>query len=337
MANKNDMLPDISGVFKIDESKIPKTLIEKPAEPVRKNTQAQSVLIPSEDKKTEALRQERMKRTQAVKRKKAVKKKEQLRMLALFGGGALILILIAGLIWGGVARSKRPVVRLAQVTQQDIESYCVMNGAIVVRTDPETYANEYYAVCIADKYETELKDKKNVPAAVYLADGTVREGLYEGTNKQDRSSEDIRIIREALTDTDYDEGFSDYVTALIHITSTDPIDVGSAAEVRITLASEKGVLAVPEAAVFTDAGDGSNYVWLYRSFGKKLVKTPVTVGLIANGTAAVKGEGLKAGSEVVCEFLTAGVKPEDKMKVRLAAEGETAEPTETAPEDLTDE
>ena len=334
MADKNEMFPDISGVFHIDESKIPKTLIEKPAEPAKKNAPTESVLLSSPEKKIAELRKERMDRSRAVQHRRAVKKKAQLRGLAVFCAGTLVLALLVGLIWGAVARSKRPTVRLAEAAKEDLVSYYTTDAVIYIRTDPETYAAEYYAICIADDDESLLKGKENASAEIILPDKTVLKGLFRFVDLRYDDSDEIRLIKNALPEDKNYENVSNFAVAFVGITDTLPLVEGTVAELRITLDYKKDALTVPEGAVFTDQ-DGSSYVWLYRSFGKKLIKTPVKAGSSANGSVAIES-GLREGDRVVCEILTEDAVLEDKIKVKLASDGETAAAGKSGKEEKTD-
>ncbi len=73
MADKKNPLPDISGVFNIDESKIPKTIIDKPKE-TGSAKKTGGILLPDE-KPAETKKREKQQRAEVKTKKKEAKRK----------------------------------------------------------------------------------------------------------------------------------------------------------------------------------------------------------------------------------------------------------------------
>ena len=97
--------------------------------------------------------------------------------------------------------------------------------------------------------------------------------------------------------------------------------------VKITVNEQENVVMLPLRLVQDPTGEP--YVWTYKSFGKKLVKTNVTLGPAANGNVVIS-EGLSAGTPVVWEGDFTVFEDGMKVKAEEREQAPDAAPASTA-------
>lgn len=313
MANeRNNDLPDISGIFEISDDRIPAKLIDKPKDTTYKNTE--SVLFPDRrpaQKKRERApsvltqRQSAREEHQAVKRispeaakRAAQKRKQLLKQRAILLGIAVVLLiaLIAGVAMA-ISASNRPQVVTVPATRTSFSDTYEAPAIIYTETTAQGEARTY-AVFVDNRYDRETSPlKPGLSAVIELPDGeSVTGRLAYIRPNEESTSEIVTLLVSLLPGADYEP--SSNTVIMVHLDNADAAPENAAVKVKITVNEQENVVMLPLRLVQDPTGEP--YVWTYKSFGKKLVKTNVTLGPAANGNVVIS-EGLSAGTPVVWE------------------------------------
>ena len=312
MADKHNPLPDISGVFNIDESKIPKTIIDKPKETQPKKP-TESILLPSENK-PDAKKQEKAQRA-VVKTKKKEAKRKALRSRLILAGVALLAVLALVLvIRAAVLDRKKPVVSLGEVISETITAHYDADGSVLNQPTDE-HAASYYAVFVENDYD-KYGLQKGQRASVRLNEEVTVSGVVADIRKEGSDSDVISWLISVFSGASYSTA-SNY-TVFIALDESSYIEENVPVHVTVTTGIAEDVLTVPSGAVHKDA-EGKSYVWLYKSFGKKLKLQEVTVGLEADGRVEIRS-GLSAGNLVVAGVLGENTELGNNVKVKVSAD-----------------
>ena len=320
MAEKHQDLPDISGVFNIDESKIPTRVIEKkPDETVRRPAGEPVMLrgpVTREEKKAEKLEQQERR----LRRKEAAKKRRRAKLIRIAALAGAVLIAALVLI-GVIARAKRPAVTLAVAEKNTVASHYDTSATVVKDVNGDG-GDRLYAVFVENNFDV-YGLAKGMKAEMKNAEDRTVTGVVTDIRKEESDSSLIERIMQLLTDAVVETNANYTVVVL----PDDPtaITEGETLQMRVITKEAKDVLTVPAGAVRRD-GD-QPYVWVYKSFGKKLVRRDVAVGLTADGLAEIS-KGLDAGQSVAVGWTCEETDLHDGIKVKIAQPGEQ---TETAP------
>lgn len=323
MADRNQDLPDISGVFKIDDAKIPTRIIEKKPEDAARKPAGEPVMlrgpVTREERKAEKLEQQERK----LQRKAAAKKRRRGKAIRLLAAAAAVVCLIL-LAVGMVARAKRPTVTLAVAEKGTVASH-YDNTATVVRDPAGTGEERLYAVFVENNFDV-YGLEKNMPARLTNAEGRTVTGIVTDIRKEESSSSLIERIMQLLTDSVVATNANYTVIVL----PDDPTAVteNETLQVQVITREARDVLTVPAVAVRKD-GD-QPYVWVYRSFGKKLTRRDVSVGLSADGITEIRS-GLEGGDAVAVSWSCEETDLHDGIRVRQADPAQQQETPQTEP------
>lgn len=335
MANeRNSDLPDISGIFDIDDSRIPTQIINKPPQQKKTGKQTESILIPDKNKKkqpsfgrnsTSGARpasrpaEKNQDTTSRMIRKKQNEKLHILRNRMILGAaGVFLLAVIVVAIAVLHSIKNRPAVVTAPVERGNFSDTYEANAIIYTEMTQQEEARTY-AVFVDNRYDRDSSPlKTGLPAEVRISeDVTVTGRLAYIRQNEETDSAIVSLLMSLLPGTDFEP--SGNTVIMIHLDDADAAPENTAVKVDITINEQDGVLLVPVSAV--QDKNGEPYVWVYKSFGKKLVKTPVTLGPEADGKVVIVS-GLSFGTPIVIEGITETLA--DGMKVNAQEQaGET--------------
>ena len=311
MADQKNPLPDISGVFNIDESRIPKTIIEKPKEPVSKKP-TESILLPPQNK-AEEKKQEKARRA-AVKTKQREAKLKALRARLILAGLVLLGVLaLALVIRGAVLDHKKPTVVLSQAARETLTSHYDADGSVLAQATDE-YNVTYYAVFVENDYDV-YGLQKGQRAAVRLTEEETVSGVVADIRKEESDSNVISWLISVFSGTSYSTAAN--YTVFIALDESSFIEENAQVHVTVTTGIAENVLTVPEGALHKDE-EGQSYVWLYKSFGKKIKRQDVSVGMETDGKAEIRS-GLEADDFVVSGVLGENTDLGNNIKVKVSA------------------
>lgn len=310
MADNKNPLPDISGVFNIDESRIPSKIIAKPEE---KKQPQQSILLRPETR-AEEKQQEKLKK-QVVKTKRKQAKRKELRQKLILGGAAvLVLLALVLLIRGAILNAKRPVVAVSAAARADVTAHYDTEGTIIGEPAAEGAAPVFHAVFVENDYDVYGLQKGQRAEITVNEDVTVT-GVVADIRKEESDSTVISRLISLFSG----EGFStaSNYAVVISLDDTAYLEENTVVKITVTTGIAENVLTVPADAI--QKADAQHYVWVYKSFGKKLKRQDVSVGLEADGVIEIK-KGLSEGDFVVTDVLGENTELYNNVKVKLAAD-----------------
>lgn len=306
MADNKDLLPDISGVFDIDESKIPNKLIEKQPEEKKRNERTQSILLTDnyDRKQLDKTEKKKQKDRRKQKKKKALKKKLSLAVFALIVLLAFVLVIRAAVMGG-----KKPVVSLGEVTRETLTAHYDAEASILA-LDENDYNLSIYAVFVENDYDI-YSLQKGQRVVVNVNENTSIAGVVADIKKEDSDSVVIARLMNILSGGSYSTA-SNY-TVYIALDDISNAELNTPVSVTVTTGIAENVLTVPSDVIYQDGPQ--SYVWVYKSFGKKLVRQDVTVGLETDGRSEIK-KGLSQDDIILVSVSGENTELYDNIKVR---------------------
>lgn len=293
----NPELPDISGIFDIDEKKIPDRIIKKDPDtdkkidnPILTSDEARKVL-PKEDRKI--LKKEDRERKKIRFNKKI---KKNLIIAAAVAAVILIIAIIAG---AGLKEPELPEITVAVPSIEPMASY------YEVETGKAFTVNDYQGKLIAffdNKYDTHML-KEGLSAMVTSADGKQVNGKIIRISGQETDSAIIRNYYEKI------EGKkASTKTYVVYIKPDDQslfrTDGEIAKSVVITTEYIENALSVPAAAIITENGaddtklNDAYYVLIYSETDSTVSRLPVTIGIEEDGKIQITS-GLEPTAKIV--------------------------------------
>ncbi len=313
MAENQHPLPDISGVFNIDESRIPKKIIAKPESPKKKEP-TESILLRPETR-AESKQQEKMLKTVLRERKKK-ERKQVFRKRLIAGAAALGAILALVLvIRAGIVNKKKPVVTLVSPERNTLYLHYDTEGCVLVdRTGEYEFAPRFTVVFIDNEYDTHGV-KRGSPAEIIVDGDQTVSGIVQSCVVEESDSELISKLMQVFADASFSSSSNTVVTVVPDDYTL--LEEDATVTVRIvTDHTDENVLTLPQEAVFTE--NGQDYVWLYRSLGKKVKRQNIKTGMRADGLVEVSG--IKAKDKFAMPAAEDQAALTDNGKVRLAEE-----------------
>ncbi len=311
---RNDDLPDISGIFNIDDDMIPSKIIEKPVQrkPVsgtgaapansrRKGQRPEPILLQQQTAKEEqrayqGISSEAHRRT--VSKRKEQQKKLFRRRLILFGAAVALVaaLVIAIAVW--VSIKNRPHVVITPVQRGSFSDTYEAN-AIIYTEVTDVGESRTYAVFVDNRYDRETSAlKTGLAAEIRISDEvTVTGRLVYIRPNEETTSPIVSLLVSLLPDTDYEP--SNNTVIMVYLDDADSAPENATVKVFIKTNEQDNVVIVPLSLV--QDPDGEPYLWVYKSFGKKLVKTPVELGSRSKDGNVVVTKGVSAGTPIVCE------------------------------------
>lgn len=313
--NKNNgtPLPDISGVFSIDENKISGGIIEKENNDPGKRYSP--VLLKEEDAKEfspdyEKRLQKRLKRKHKEERKKKIKR--------YFIAAVACIVLLAAVI-GGIAfyveYKARPFATTGETSQGDIIITYEAEAMLINSTSLTGKVSQQAVFC---ENEYDIHSLKEGQSCVIRLGTSEYFGAVSGIGSM-RADEDLFMqLAELIPDDTYSAAQNYIVT--VDIDDTVLIEDESTVSVEITTGAAEDAVTVPTCAVFRD--ENGSYVWTFRSLSKKIYKNYIVTGIGDDKQTEVLS-GVKAKATVITaidreqELLTDGM----KVKVKTEKNG----------------
>ena len=288
-------LPDISGVFNVNDSDIPNRLLEKP--------EARKTVRPQEERGViftdRTTKEEQLKKQRTIRRRGNAAKKRRLRKRRLIIAAATVFAVIAIVFASKTAieNSKRPTVELYTVTVGAVRSTYESRAAVVTAAAGKNPIATY-AVIPENSYDLN-GIKTGQTATITNSDGKVYEAHVTDITEESADTALTESVRSALTD----KTLSASSNILIYVKPDAPMNEadGTVLSVCIITAEVNDVTFVPNECIFND--NNGVYVWTVSRFGKTLTKKYVSVSLSANGYTAVIG-GLKKNEKTVYKTVT---------------------------------
>ena len=346
MADHRDSLPDISGVFNIDESKIPKGIIAKPEE--KKETPPEDSILLRPENRAEEKKLVKERKIRAKEKKKIARKKEIKRVAIIAGLAAVLLLALVLGVRAAILNSKQPTVAVAQVTKTTLTAHYDSEATIIAEEGkapaaaPAPAANDdaddeedeaedgeepaeapaqqpaaavqHYAVFVENDYDV-YGLQKGQRATVTVGDGVQLTGVVSDIRKEDSESGLIQTLMGLLTGSTFSTA-SNY-TVFVALDENYAAEDDAPVKVSVVTGIAEEVLAVPAGAV--EKEEGQHYVWVYKNFGKKLKRQDVTVGLESDGLIEIQS-GLAEGDFVVKDVLGENTELYNNVKVKLSTD-----------------
>ena len=308
MANKNNdggNYPDISDIFKIDESSLPSNSVVMKNDKKKKIKPDERILtapvditgLPKEEQKK--IRTEQKKQIKEKKRKKL-----KTRAILIL---SLIVILLAGLLTLKIVSDykKKPLITVEKAVTDTISRFCTAD-ATVIKSSVTTQA-----ILIDNDYDVHFIEKKQ-SAEVTAPDGTVLTGTVSKIQEEKTNGKLFgRLTSALLTETPEVSVYTVYVDV------DDPDGIlkdSDRVSVKIITKTVKNAVLVQVDAICSD--DGGNFVWLFNPVKKIITRQAVTVGVTADGKAEITA-GLVKGDKVTVSTSCAADELYDGMKVKI--------------------
>lgn len=286
--DKNEY-PDISGIFDIDESTLPKELMAK--EKQKKNRHQKPILI-SEDKEKQ-FEKERAKQLKAEE-KKQKKKEQKIKKIKKTGIAVLVGILVfltsVFSLKGFISKKKAPEVILCTAQTGEI-SVSHLSHALMLLSD----TGSLYAAFIDNDFDLHLI-KNGLSAIITSADERQFVAHIQAIRAEEPGSEITARIQTMLPDGIYSSA-SNYVVYVIPTQSITGMNENDIVTVESVIDYASDALLIPSATLFSD--ENGDFVWKYSSLTHRIKKVYVTAG-INNGTHVQIIDGLKKNDSVVC-------------------------------------
>ena len=283
----NHELPDISGLFDIDDSSIPSEIIDKVptsapiTSPILTSDEAMKRLPKEERKEIERDNKSR-KRRAAAKSRKNTMKKVAIILIAIMLGISIIDFTID--------RAKMPSVTVDSPVIQTLTRYYEAT-AVAISKQGKSYAalvdNDYdlHFITIGQPVEVTLQDGTKIS-------GSVAE-IKEEKPEDELISKNFSVLTGTLPST------SVYAIYIALDENSADIISGSVLTAKIITKTAENAVTVPESAVIKD-NEGC-YVWAYSSFKKCLKRVDVTVGITVDGITEITS-GLEKSDKIAVAF-----------------------------------
>lgn len=309
--NKNSSsLPDISGVFRIDENNIPSEMIAPDAEAASRVRNHDPIMLSDPEREKMDKAERRKLKAQKKAEKRAAKRKKAKKIFIL----ALVFIgVVAAAVFGikfAVENSRRPTGDIFRSYIGSISEHydagALLTTAVVGKGSVKTVAvfteNDY------DIYSI----RKGLSAEITLPDGGVLTGKVMDISKEPSDATMIEKLKLAFPDGEYSAGVNYLITVETEAKADLTEDV--IAGIRITTALADEAILVPAGAVHKDGA--KTYVWTYKPLTKTAEKQEVSVGIEADGLAEIT-KGLKNDVRVVSSFSCEDDQLTDTMKIKV--------------------
>ena len=298
-----DVYPDISAIFNVDEKQAAGKPVEKNTDAPRKSER----ILTAEEGLRHLPKEERKKMKADARKKKRAETIRRVKTRAIVALSVILVALVAGLvIWARLAEAKKPGVSVSKVTVETVErSYA--DTALIV-SEPKGPV----AVLIDNDYDVHYL-AKNLPAVIETAAGAEVTGRVTEIREEKPGTDTFAAIAAPLLG---ELPEVPVYTVIITPDATDQIlTPGEKLTVRVITETAENAVAVPTSAVLQDGAQP--YVWIYHSFTKKLTRQDIAVGIASEEKTQVlrgleKGDWVVSGASVPASELYDGVRV--KMK-----------------------
>lgn len=303
--DKNDY-PDISGIFDIDESTLPKELIV--TEKQKKDRRRKPILI-SEDKEKqfEKEREKQLKAAQKKQRKKEQTKKKIKKTGIASLIGVLIILAAVFSLKSFIDTKKAPDVMLS-TTQTGEISVSHLSHALMLLSD----TGSLYAAFVDNDFDLHSIEN-GLSAIITSADERQFVAHIQAIRSEEPGSEITSRIQAMLPNGIYSSA-SNYVIYAVPTQSITGMNENDTVTVETVIDYATNALIIPSAALFSD--ENGDFVWKYSSLTKRIKKVYVTAG-INNGANVQITEGLKKNDSVVYPENIEAATLSDNQKVNI--------------------
>lgn len=307
---KNDpSLPDISGVFDIDEKSIPTEMIAPEAANDPK-TRSHAPILLSDPTKEKLDRAERKKlRAQKKAEKRAARRKKIKKIFILV---LVCVIAAAAAVFGikyAVDNSRRPTGDIFRSyvgsVSEHYDTQALLTQAVVDKGTVKTVAifseNDYDVYSIS----------KGLTAIITLADGTTAEGKVTDIVQEQTDSPVLEKLKTAFPDGEYSSGVNYVITV-----ATDAPGAAEDAitDIRVITSVADNAVLVPTTAIHKNGA--KYYVWIYKPLTHTALRQEVSVGVEADGVSEIT-KGLKNDVRVVSSFDCEDDMLTETMKIKV--------------------
>jgi multidrug efflux pump subunit AcrA (membrane-fusion protein) len=294
-----DVYPDISAIFNVDEKRAAGKPVEKTTDAPRKSER----ILTSEEGLRHLPKEERKKMKADARKKKRAETVRRLKTRAIVVLSVVLVALVAGLvIWARIAEAKKPEVSVAKATVETVErSY---SGTAVIVAD----GNGVAAVLIDNDYDVHYI-ARNLPAVLKNSSGAEIPGRVTEIREEKPGTDSFSAITAAL------QGEIPEVPVYTVRIAPEPTEQiltpGEKLTARVITETAENAVAVPTQAVLMDGAQP--YVWIFHSFTKKLTRQDIAIGISSDEKTEVlrglkKGDRVVSGSKVPSSELYEGVK-----------------------------
>lgn len=298
---KDNNLPDLSGLFQINENEIPDEIIKK--EPVKQQS-GESILLAKEAVDTLPKPQRKV----IHKERKQYKRKQTIllarKRIAVIAAAVIALVLTISLISFFADRAKRPEITFEKVRKETVVSYAKNTGV--------TYSNgnSIEAVFIDNDYDVNFITTGQT-VQMTTPDGLAVNGMVKEIKEEPAGSELITKYYNILTGTI--PATSVYAVYILPDSTESFTQAGLAVDIQVITGTSEDTLTVPSSAILTE--NGQTFVWIYSSFSKEISRQNVTVGISYDGRTEVTS-GLRRSQKVVSSSSCLAEELSEGIKVR---------------------
>ena len=300
--NAGDVLPDISGIFNINDEQASGRTVEKSTETPHRS---ERILTAEEGvKHLPKPERKKMKKAARKERRAAAFKKAKTRAIIILSA-VLVALIAAGVIWLRIAEKKKPAVSVAKVTVETVER--AYTDAAVIVSD----GKGVFAVMIDNDYDVHYLTK-NLTAQLETASGEILSGKVTEIREEKPGTDSFSFLTAALLGAEPEVPV--YTVRIAPEATELPLTAGEKVTARVITETAENALAVPTSAVLMDGAQP--YVWVFHSFTKKLTRQDIAVGISSDDKTEVL-RGLKKGVSVVSGSSAAPSELYDGVRVKM--------------------
>lgn len=303
-------LPDISGVFDIDESSIPTDMIAPDTDSASRAGNHPPILLNDPEQIKQNKKEQKKKNALKKAEKREAKRKRARKRLII---AAVFVGVVAAAVFGvkfAVDNSRRPTGEVVRAYTGSIAEHydtrVLLTSAVIGQGQVGTAAvfseNDY------DIYSV----SKGLSARITLDDGSEFTGTVTDISREPSDSAVMEKIRTVFPDGEYSSGMNYVITVTADSDAAAHEDV--TADIRVITAESDETVLVPSTAVHKDGA--KFYVWTYKPFTKTAQKQEVSVGIEADGVSEIT-KGLKTDTRVVAVFDCGDDMLTDSLKIKV--------------------
>ncbi len=305
----NENLPDISGVFDIDENDIPSVVISQDEEASARPKDYEPILL-SDPVQQKLDKKEQKKKKAQKKEEKLAEKRKQFKKRVIIC--AVFVAVVAGAVFGikaGVDYSRRPTGTIAASYTGSISAHYDTKALL---TTTVTEQGQVKTVALFSENDFDVYSiSKGLPVTITLENDATAEGRIVSIDSERSDSDIVEKIREAFPDGEYSSGNNWVITIETDLGSG--VQDNTVADISIMTSISDNAVLVPASAVHKIGA--RKYVWVYKPFSHTAQRQEVSVGIESDGIAEITKD-LKEDTNVVAEFSCGDDALSEKMKIK---------------------
>ena len=279
-----DVYPDISAIFNVDEARAAGKPIEKTTDAPKKGDR---ILTSSEGLKHLPREERKKMKADARKTRRAARMKKAKTRAIIILSVLLVAAIAALAIWLKIADSKKPVVSVARAVVETLDR-CYTDDAVILTDGKKTTA-----VLIDNDYDVHFIEK-NCAAEAVAADGTSVPGKVTQIKEEKPGSDQFVWLASSLLGETPEVPF--YAVYITLDDEAQTLTAGQKLTAKVVTATAENAVVIPSTAVLMDGNQP--YVWIFHSFTKKLSRQDIAVGISSDEETEVM-RGLKKGDRVI--------------------------------------